>query len=1070
LADTGDGPFLRTGDLGLVREGELFVTGRAKDLIIIRGRNHYPQDIELTVSEAHHALRPNGGAAFSLDVNGEERLVVVQEVDRHGAGADMGEITQLIRQVIAESHEVQTYAVVLVKAGHVPKTSSGKIRRRASRDTFLSGELAILYEWREETIYAVESSAPSFIEPQTIAELQGWLVQRLAERLHVAPSSVDVNQSITSYGLDSLAAIELAHCVQAELGVSLPFGRLLQGPPIAELAAEIMPSITFARGSRPSVSSSTAETGQQLCSQGQRALWFVQQLAPDNAAYNVAGAVRVKAALDVEALRAAFQMLVDRHALLRTTFFAVGGEPFQRIHDQREVSFEIVDAAGWSEDLLNERLAAESHCPFDLELGPLLRVCVFSRLPDEYVVLMTMHHIITDFWSMSILAEELGTLYEAVTTGPPVALPELKFQYSDFVNRQAELLDGPEGEALWTYWRGQLSGELPTLNLPTDRPRPRLQTYNGAAQAFTLNDELIQRLKVLSQKHDATLFMTLLAAFEILLSRQTGQDDFIVGFPTAGRSSFESAGTVGYFVNMLPLRADLSQDPVFGLFLDRVRQRVLEALAHEAYPFALLVERLQPERDPSRSPIFQVMFAFHQPPPGRSSLSDFVVSEASAGLHLGPLEVESISLPKRMAQFDLSLSVAETPAGFKASFEYNADLFEAETIARMVGHYTQLLGSIVANEEKRIAELELLTAGEREQLRVWSAGAGAGEWRRERWVHQLFEEQVVQRGAAVAVQDRAAALSYEELNERANQLAHYLKAAGVGPEVVVGVCLDRSVELVVAVLGVLKAGGAYVPLDPGYPEERLSYMVADAGAVLVVTQGAYRERFGERRVVLVDEEREAISGGSRNNPEVRLSGANLAYVIYTSGSTGKPKGVGITHGSVAVLVEWARGQYREEELAVVLAGTSLSFDLSSYELYVPLAAGQRVVVGENVLALRELGESAGVTLVNSVPSAVKELLREGEWPRTVRTVNLAGEALGREVVEGLYAQGVERVYNLYGPSDDTTYTTCGLMKQGEEGAPGIGRAIGNTQVYVLDGRQGLVATGEVGELDLCGAG
>src|SRR5689334_10787307 len=793
-------------------------------------------------------------------------------------------------------------------------------------------------------------------------------------------------------------------------------------------------------------------------SYGQRRFWFLDQLDRGNTAYNIPAAVRLRGALDVPAFRRAFSEIVRRHEILRTTFSVVDGDPRQLIHPPQELPLPIHDLTQWpatSRQAEVERLAAaETRRPFDLQVGPLLRVSLLQLGADDHVLLLSLHHIISDGWSMNILIMELQALYHAYSSGQPSPLGELAIQYADYAQWQRKWLRDGELDQQLAYWRTQLAGVNPFLSFPSSRTRPAVQTFRGAAEPFELSTELAEALRALSQREGVTLFITLLAAFQTLLFRYTGEADVVVGTPIANRNRAQVENLIGLFANTLVLRTNLSGNPSFREVLRRAKEVALGAYAHQDLPFEKLVEELQPERNLSYTPLFQVMLTV-QNVSGDSS--------EPAGLSLEPIGAENLT-----AKFDLTLSLVDSSTSLRGSIEYNSDLFDAESISRLTDHFQTLLRSIVANEEAQIGELELLTAGEREQLAVWSAGEG--EWRREQWVPQLFEAQVEQGAAAVAVQDVAETLNYGELNERANQLAHYLKAQGVGPEVIVGVCLERSVAMVVAVLGIMKAGGAYVPLDPAYPEERLSYMVADAQAAVVVTQRAYRERFAGRRVVLVDEEREAIGQGSRENPQVALSGANLAYVIYTSGSTGRPKGVAITHGSVAVLVEWAQGQYRKEELAVVLAGTSLSFDLSSYELYVPLAAGQRVVVGENVLALRGLGERAGVTLINSVPSAVKELLREGEWPRTVRTVNLAGEALGRDLVDGLYAQGVERVYNLYGPSEDTTYTTCGLMKRGEAGAPSIGRPIGNTWVYVLDGRQRLAPAGVAGEIYVTGAG
>ncbi|HEY0366678.1 MAG TPA: condensation domain-containing protein, partial [Pyrinomonadaceae bacterium] len=737
LAGTGEGPFLRTGDLGILRGDELFVTGRLKDLIIIRGVNHYPQDIELTVEQSHRALRPTGGAAFSVEPHGEEQLVIVQEVDQRRR-ADLDTVIGLIRQAVTESHELQVHAVVLIKAGTIPKTSSGKIQRGACREAFLNGNLVVLKEWRDGLASEHEVLLPSSTAAeQSIEGVRSWLTSYFANRLRVV---VDPDVPITRYGLDSIKGIELVHSLEVELGASLPAHAILEGPTLSELAEKVfalIPCEVKEVTQTPSIANEL-----HPCSHGQRALWFLQQLAPESSAYNIASAVKIKSPLDVNALRHAFQMLVDRHPALRTTFVAVDGEPFQKIHEQQEMAFAYVEASGWSKEFLEDRLADVSQLPFDLKSGPLLRVSVFQTAPQEHLVLLTMHHIVTDLWSISILFAELGGFYQSLISGGTKHVPPLRLQFTDFVTRDAEMLAGAEGERLWNYWQKQLSGNLPVLNLPIDRPRPALQTYRGASQPFQIDKELTEKLKALGQDHDATLFMTVLAAFEILLFRYTGQEDLIVGFPASGRRWAESACVIGYFVNPIALRADLAGRPTYRQLLERVRDSVLTAREHESYPFALLVERLQPERNASHSPLFQVMLVFQQTPVfNEAGLAQFALGEAGAEIELGGLQLESVALKKRSAQFDLTLNVVETVAGLKASIEYNSDLFAEQTIARMVDHYKHVLSGIAADAEQRISELPLLSEAERRQLLVtWNDTAVRRETQHV-CLHQLFEQQ-----------------------------------------------------------------------------------------------------------------------------------------------------------------------------------------------------------------------------------------------------------------------------------------------------------------------------------------
>jgi amino acid adenylation domain-containing protein len=1073
LADVGAGPFLRTGDLGFLHEGRLFVTGRLKDLIVIRGRNHYPQDIEATVERSHAALRPGCGAAFSIDVADEERLVVVQEIE-HRQRPDMNAVHDAIRQALFEEHEVLAHAILLVPPGSIPKTSSGKNQRHACRAKFLANSLDVLHEWRVAP--AVEPDAPALVASAgpVVSEIEAWLIAHLAARLGRDACAIDVNQAITLYGLDSLAAIELTHKIETALGVNLSLASVLQSPTIAQVANEVAAQMTTAASAPKLICAAGAAAAEaQPLSHGQQALWFLYQLAPESAAYNLAGAVRIRADLDVRALRQAFQSLVERHATLRTTFALGQDKPVQRVSASAQVACHEIDAAHWSEAALRERLSAEAQAPFDLTTGPVLRVSLFRRAAQEYVVLLVVHHIVADFWSLAVLVHELGLFYQAHQGDGAAPLPPLVLQYTDYVRWQMETLAGHEGERLWSYWQKQLAGDLPVLDLPTDRPPPAVQSYRGDSHPFRLSTELTAALHALSRQQSATLYMTLLAAFQTLLHRYTGQKDILVGSPTAGRTRGELADLVGYFVNPLVLRADLSGDPPFKVLLSQVRQTVLAAFEHQEYPFSLLVERLQPARDASRPPLFQAMFALQKAQLlDEQGLTSFALGEAGARLQLGELALESVVLAQRVAQFDLTLLMAEAEGQLQASLQYNSDLFEAATIERLARHFETLLAGIVAQPEQRVGALPLLPATEREQL-LCAWNDTARDYPVGDCLHELFAAQAARTPDAVALVCEETRLTYRELNRRANQLAHYLQRLGVGPESLVGICVERSVEMVVGVLGILKAGGAYVPLDPQYPKERLAFMLADTAAQVLLTQQSLLAGLpgGAAQLVCLEHDWAALEQEPTENPTTTTTADNLAYVIYTSGSTGRPKGVAIAHRSAAAFLHWAHETFTAAELASVLAATSLCFDLSVFELFAPLTCGGTVVVAANALALPTIAPTQPVTLVNTVPSAMTELVRLDGVPPTVQTINLAGEPLPGALVQQLYERAtVRRVVNLYGPSEDTTYSTYAVQPRASERAPSIGRPIANTQVYLLDQTLQPVPVGVPGELYLGGAG
>ncbi|HYO62471.1 MAG TPA: condensation domain-containing protein, partial [Pyrinomonadaceae bacterium] len=748
LRETGEGPFLRTGDLGFLRAGELFVTGRLKDLLIVRGRNLYPQDIERTAEESHAALRPGCGAAFAVEVAGEERVVVVQEVERGAGGRLPADALANVRQALGEEHDLQAHAVLLVKANSVPKTSSGKVRRRACREMFLRSEFEPLAEWREAATpppgdAAAAAAGESPAPPSSLSNVEdvtNWLRARLAARLGLDAADIETACPVTRYGLDSLSAVEMSHSVETELGASLPHTSFLEGRSIADLAEEVarQTSGDEARAGRATDEAAADDSG--LLSHGQKALWLLHRMAPESGAYNVARAVRVRGELDAESLRRAFQALAQRHAALRTTFEFDGGEPASRVHEDLPVDFASEDATRLSEAEVGARLGEEARRPFDLAAGPLLRVRLLKRAAGEHALLVVVHHIVSDFWSLAVMLGELGELYRAAREGAPPRLAPPEVGYADYVRWQTRLLEGPEGERLWSYWRGRLAN-LPPLDMPTDRPRPPAQTYVGASHAFRLGAELTARLRALGRERGATLYTTLLAAFNVLLSRYTGQRDLAVGTPTAGRARPAFSDVVGYFVNPVVVRSDLSGDPRFEDFLERTRRAALDAFAHQDYPFALLVRQLQPERDASRSPLFQAMFVLQQTQRLREEgVSALALGEAGARLRVGGLELESMTLDQRVAQFDLSLSVAETGDTLLASLEYNTDLFDPHTVQRLATHFRTLLEGITANPRRRLSRLPLLGEDERRQiLRGWNDTAAPLP--PHATLHGLFERQ-----------------------------------------------------------------------------------------------------------------------------------------------------------------------------------------------------------------------------------------------------------------------------------------------------------------------------------------
>ncbi|HET6975215.1 MAG TPA: amino acid adenylation domain-containing protein [Pyrinomonadaceae bacterium] len=1075
--------FLRTGDLGFVLDGELFITGRLKDLIIIRGRNHYPQDIERLIEQCHASLKPVGGAAFSVEINGEERLVVVQEIETRSK-TEAPAIIDAIRAVIAEEFEIQPAAIVLIKSGTLPKTSSGKIRRAACREGFLTDSLRVIAEWRALTVDDQKRGVPSAPAELNAESVGQWLRHLLTAQLNIETPLVD--QPISRYGIDSLLALELTHTIEIALGVKLSLTNFLRSGTIADLTNEILTQLV--QGKRaPAISqvSGAGDDGEYQLSHGQQALWTVQQVSPDSTAYNVSVAARIHGEIDTGGMRSALEALVQRHQMLRANFSSRQGKPVCIVQKQAKIFFRVEEGADWSEETLLARLNEAAWTTFDLESGPLLRVTLFERSAREYVMLLSAHHLIVDFWSLGVLIRELGQLYQAEIENRP-AKPGLPVPlYSDYVRLQEELLRGPDGERLRKYWLQQLAGELPVLDLPTDRARPAVQTYRGASASARLDQSLTERLKLLATSDETTLFMTLLAAFQVLLYRYTGQQDIMVGSPSSGRGSAEFSGTVGYFVNPLVLRGEVSAGKSFSEFLKETRQTALEAFEHQDYPFDLLVKELQPGRDAARSALFQVMFAFQKTRLQEDEgLSAFALGESGARLKLGNLSLESLALDQRAAQFDLSLTMAEVDHGLAASFEYNTDLFDPSTVARLSEHFRILLQGIVDDPLVNLSQLPLLSNAERRQV-LYEWNDTHAEFVSLTSVHESFAQHAARLPDQTAVSSDRETWTYRELNERANHLGHYLRARGVGPEVRVAICLSRSAEMLACVLGVLKAGGAYVPLDPSYPREHLHFILEDSGALFVLTEQKFVERLASSsvRLILLDVDGPAIDAESDADPLPIATTGNLAYVTYTSGSTGKPKGVMVQHGSLANYIRAASVAFEIVPQDRVLQFLPFSFDGSAEEIFACLTSGATLVLRDGEVPkdpaafLQECREK-NLTVLDLPTTYWSELvvhLNTHDWVTAsqLRLIIIGGDKALPQRVERWHRNVGRRtrLVNTYGPTEATIVSTmCDLTRDHTSTAVPIGRPVANTQAYVLDQHLQPSPAGARGELYLGGAG
>jgi amino acid adenylation domain-containing protein len=802
-------------------------------------------------------------------------------------------------------------------------------------------------------------------------------------------------------------------------------------------------------------------------SYGQRSMWFIHKLAPASAAYTVTYAGRISGELDVPALERAAQALVDRHPMLRTTYAERDGQPVQLVHPQWPVRI-ARHHLGPGEPELDEWIRRETDRPFDLYTGPVLRLTLLERTPEEHVLLLGLHHIAVDFWSIDVILDELRLLYAAEHGAAPPPPPAETFV--DYADQQARMLAGAEGERLWEYWREELAGDLPVLQLPTDRPRPAVQSYPGTVHHFTVDDTVTAGIIQLGRSVGATPYVTLLAAYATLLHRYSGQGDLVIGSPFACRDRVAVEGLVGYLTNPVALRADLHDDPTFMALLGRVKDTVQGALEHQDYPFALLVERLRPVRDPGRTPLFQVSFAWEQ----TRRFSD------EPGPERGALQLETLHVGQGGAPFDLMVEIGEHGGKLSGVLQYNTDLFDATTIERMAGHFATLLGGVVADPDRRVSQLPLLTEEERRQQAAWNQTEVVYEG--PACLHEMVAATVARVPDAVAVTCDDRELTYAELDRRANGLAHRLQQLGVGPEVVVPVLLERSDDLVVALLGVLKAGGAFLPLDSAQPAQRMAAMLDDVpdAPVCVTHQDQLAHLppgFTGHRLCL--DVPSAPSGDDATAaPVAGTTSANLAYVIHTSGSTGKPKGTLNTHAGIRNRLLWMQDAYRLTADDRVLHKTPVSFDPSVWELFWPLIIGARVVIAkpeghkDTAYLVRTIVEN-GVTTMHFVPSMMRRFLAEpGVAACTVlRQVFCSGEALPYDLRDHFLATLDAELYNLYGPTEaaiDVTHFHC---QRGESGTlVPIGRPIANIRAHILDAHLQPVPVGVPGELFIGGVG
>ncbi len=1028
----------RTGDLArYLPDGNIEFIGRIDNQVKIRGFRIELGEIESTLST--HPQIEQTVVICREDTPGDKRLVAYIVSSERSLSS-----TELQPYLLSKLPEYMVpSAFVFLET--IPLTANGKIDRKAlpAPDT--------------ELTKTSEYTPPQNPTQEIIANI-------LAEVLTV--TSVGIHDNFFVLGGHSLLAIKVISRIKQFLSAEISVKDLFESPTIAELEQLIQNST---QQQTPPIEP-IPRNGELLpLSWAQERIWFIDQLEGESATYNVPKALRITGNLNYDALTSAMTEIVRRHEVLRTRFESIDGTPVQVVEPDINFQVQVTDwqhlPSTQQEVDLPKYAQQEAAKSFNLNTAPLLRVNLVKLSETESLLLVTIHHIICDAWSFEVLIKELSILYTAYIQGETSPLTELPIQYADFSVWQRQWLKEQVNEIQLNYWQQQLAAAPTLLQLPTDKPRPAIPSYQGAHYKFELSRELTQELEKLSQLSGTTLFMTLEAAFATLLYRYSGQSDILVGSPIANRHRSEVEPLIGFFLNTLVLRTKFEDNPTFAELLAEVRKVCLEAYNNQDVPFEQVIEALQLERNLSHSPLFQVMFVLQNAPEYLLELP---------GIKLSPFSPET-----NTAKFDLTLFLTRTNEGLLGSWEYATDLFNAETITRMTAHLKTLLSAIVAEPQQKVAQIPLLTEIERHQLLVeWNKTAV--EYPQYKCIHQLFEAQVDKIPDAVAVVFEGEQLTYSKLNESANQLAHYLQSLGVKPETLVGICLDRSVEMVIGLLGILKAGGAYVPIDPSYPTERLSYMLEDAAVPVLLSSESVLEHLPEHsaQVVCLDNNWNTIATQNIENIDSGVTQENLAYTIYTSGSTGKPKGCMNTHRGIYNRLLWMQDTYQLTAQDRILQKTPFSFDVSVWEFFWPLITGATLVVAAPEIhkdseALINLIIQQQITTIHFVPSMLSVFLQGSkiEECSSLKRVICSGEALSYQLQEQFQEKLKCELHNLYGPTEaaiDVTFIDCGTNKY--PGIVPIGRPIANTQIYILDENNQPVPIGVSGELHIGGTG
>ncbi len=1041
--------WLRTGDLGFIRFGEVYITGRLKDLLIVRGHNLYPQDIEQTIEREVEVVRKGRVAAFAVNDQGLEGIGIAAEISRSVQKILPPEaLIKAIRQAVAEAYQEAPSVVVLLNPGALPKTSSGKVQRAACALRHADGSLDSYAQFPDLQGLAGDAALES--------ELQQQIAAIWCEQLQVATVAADDHFFLL--GGNSITATQVVARLRETLGLELNLRMLFEAPTLSTFAAnvaQLQQDGGVAQGAIHALSRQD-ELPQSLA---QNRLWITWQLDPQSSAYTIPGGLRLRGELDEDAVRLSFQHLIQRHEALRTRFYERNGQAFQRVDANVAFDLQVIDLsdlpAAERETRAQQIREDEARTQFDLEKGPLLWVTLVRLDDEDHQLLVTLHHIIADGWSLNILIDEFSRLYAAASQGQSLELPALALQYADYGSWQRQWLAEGEGQRQLAYWKNQLGDEHPTLSLATDHPRSAQHIRSASRHSVRLSVGLSEAIRQTAQANESTPFMLLLAAFQTLLYRYSGQRDIRIGVPNANRPRQETQGLIGFFINTLVLRAELDGRLPFNQLLAATRETALGAQAHQDLPFEQLLEAFPQAREQG---LFQVMFNHQQ-------------RDLSALRRLPGMLADELPWHSREAKFDLQLHTEEDRNGrLSLAFDYADEVFEGATIQCLAEHFINLLHAICEQPQQALGDLRLLQADEQQP---WSQAPCAPA---QQWLPELLNQQTSD-NTALVWQDGS--LTFAQLHAQANRLAHYLRDKGVGPDVCVAIAAERSPQLLIGLLAIINAGGAYVPLDPDYPAERLAYMLKDSGVQLLLTQTAVLEKLPSADgVCVIAMDSLHLESWPTQAPGLHLHGDNLAYVIYTSGSTGQPKGVGNTHGALAERLQWMQATYQLNDTDVLMQKAPISFDVSVWECFWPLITGCRLVLagpGEHrdPHRIAQLVQEHGVTTLHFVPPLLQLFIDEPLVPEctSLRRLFSGGEALPAELRNRVLAQlPAVQLHNRYGPTEtaiNVTHWHC-TAEDGERSP--IGRPLGNVICRVLDDHLNLLPAGVPGELCIGGIG